>query len=516
MTDLKPSGDLEEFRAALKPALGVLKLDSPRYYEALGEVAGRFLKNRRLDISPTDATILRDLKEACERPASKLGVHMLTLSDAVTDALFGEFPGNTYILETWDDDPKQIYLPDHDALFGEATKSLWRRDAAPEARGMIDLIRAPHIAACIPRDMSAGRLTATLNGLVDLIISLTANEALRERLYGFASVLIEGAGHDDASFTRECAAALGRAVEDGTLVAHLKAAIPDMATRYGARSCVPEELSARSFCVATFKALVAESDRVGRRSIVKAIAELFPEEFRSYLVATAGRIRAQYQAEVGGGGRPRSAHRWMFAHASWILIHEVMDVVWPPEKGSLAKESSPTIFEIAEIVLEYADPSINEGTNPDISKPAGQGATGHVPTQRRANFGISADSLSTIASLRSNIFMLDEVLFEMNRCLTRMEKATLRHGSLASEKEIDLRRRVEALQSWRREAQRRLRQGDWEKGKKAADKKRITGPRVSIPEFSLRLKNLPMAHRIVAASDLALGMGLGPVTQRSK
>lgn len=515
MINLVPTGNLADFHDALARELGTLKLHPSYHYEALGEVARRFLKNREFDITPTDASILRELKKTIGCPASKLGRHMLQLSDEATDVLFGEFPGHTDILETWEDEPTRIHLPDHGGLLGDVMKSLWRRNLAPEARGVLKKRRAPHIAECLPRDMSARRLTATLVALVDLIVALTPDEVTcRDRLFGFGLVLVEGAGQVDASFTKGGVAALGEAVDDGILATHLKAIMPHIATKYGALSDLPEERSARSFCVATFAALAAEVGRKDRRVIVKVLAELFPEEFHAQLIELEERVRAQYQAENSGRGNQRSAHRWMFAHASWILVCDVMDAIWPPENGSLIDDNKQCILRICEAVLNYADPSIKRGTHPRMARSDGkQRAAGDDSPPRRANFRISEDHLARIIWLRSGIFMLDDMLFQMDRSLADMERAKVRDGSRASQEEIDLRRRIEALQSWRREAQRRLRQGDWEKGRKAAAKKRITGPRVAIPEFSFGLKQMQMADRIIKASDLALGMGLGPAVR---
>lgn len=515
MTDPTSTKNLIAFQKVLNEELGRLKLHSSSYYEVFGAAARRFLKNRELDIAPTDASILRELKKAIGRPASKLARHMLDLSDEVTDVLFGEFPGHTDILETWEDESTKIHLPDHGELLGDAMKSLWRRNLAPGARGVLKLKRSPHIAECLPRDMSTGRLAGTLAALVDLIVALTPDEATRrDRLFGFGLVLVEGAGQADASFTEGGVAALEEAVADGVLAAHLKASLPHIAAKYGALSDLPEERGARSFCVATFAALAADADRKSRRGIIKVLAELFPEEFHAQLIDLEERVRAQYQAENSGRGSQRSAHRWMFAHASWILIRDVMDVVWPPENGTLNDDSLKLILTICEAVLIYADPSISNGTNLHMSRRDGkQRAVGDTGTLRRANFSISADHAKTIASLRSSIFMLDEMLFQMERNLADMERAKVRDGFRASREEVDLRQRIEALQSWRREAQRRLSQGDWEKGRKAAAKKRITGSRVAIPEFSFGLKRMRMADRIVKASDLALRIGLGPAVR---
>lgn len=496
---LTPGGDVEDFHVALNGRLQALGFLPSSQFQALHEVAIRFLKNRQLDVSPTDLSIVRDLKDACDRPASRLGVRMRILGDEVIDAICGDFPGHSRILETLDVAPQAIHLPDHNAFFGEAAKNLWRRETTADARGMIVSRQPPHIAECIPLEMTLETQIKTLFTLVDLIVlTSTTNEMRNEYLWGFGSILLEIGNLDDPAFASSGAVALADAIRDDRLPDHLKTIIPAIVEMHHGRHGDAEEMSLRRFCFGTVAALMERIDRTGKRRALETLADLFPEEFRSYLSETANRLCSQYQIEGDGRGKQKSTHRWMNAHASWCLIIDVMDALWPAANGPLDKLSNALILGVSDAILNYADPKI--GFSAENGDKNGR--------LRRANYTISTDDLSKIGSLRSNIYVLDEMLSVMNLRLSEMEREKFLEGSLASDEERDLRRRVEALQSWRREAQRRLRQGDWEKGRSAKQKKRATGPRVPIPAFSLKLKNLPINERIIAASTAAFQAGL--------
>lgn len=86
-----------------------------------------------------------------------------------------------------------------------------------------------------------------------------------------------------------------------------------------------------------------------RRRLIGGIAALTPTDFRNGLIALRSRIKDQYGGQGDEHGKSRSTWLRRSGHAKWVLIADVLDVMWPPSNGPLGKDSRR--FAMADSIL---------------------------------------------------------------------------------------------------------------------------------------------------------------------
>lgn len=477
----------------------------------LEAAAIRFRQNRRLDdAARTDRDLVEELKDFAKRSDTEMTIRLALLPATVVDALCGVFPGHRlqvvpYRVSDQGSSSGGYLLPDDDALLTETLKNLWRSPADGPGRGQVMLRRTERIAECIPVSATSGMLCHLIGKIVDAI---EASASCKLQIHANLTCLSEPflrAGSKGSPILHQAAVNLYReAAADQTLGAVMRETLPliiqDMDTWIEGVDGV-----AREVCIRAITRLLDEVSTADRRRVLQAIQGLDTQAFRACCQRLTGAISLQYGGEGEQRGKERDTRRWSEAHAGWHLIVEVLETAWPPELGSLDNRSKPAVIELIQATMDFADPSL----------PVGSGIKDRVPkdaittseredVHNRANAAVNAEHVSDIASMRLAVFELNSIMAALDRELLWKTERISNPDPAEKERAQHLRRTVEALQTWRRELTRRLRQGDYLKGAAGRKRKRATGPKIEIPVVPPTVRRLPAVERREAICALAL------------
>jgi hypothetical protein len=270
----------------------------------------------------------------------------------------------------------------------------------------------------------------------------------------------------------------------------------------------------RKFSIAFISIVLEIAPSAFRRRIIGGIAALSPKDFRSGLNALRARIKDQgsrIKDQYGGHGdehgKSRSTVLWGAGHAKWVLISDVLDVVWPPSNGPLGQDSRRSHSAcVDDIIYQTQDHAVHV-----IRTMQGPEAAQH------AKAPVNSDHVKLVSRWRSQVHELQGAIRELDNEILEAEQANLAPERSEDEraqalvKEQHLRVQIEKIQIWRRELERMLRQGDYEKGKKGAAKDRPTGPKIQLPEFDLTWRKLPRAEKLTAIATAAVEHVFAPV-----
>lgn len=476
------------------------------------EVAAiRFRQNRRLDdAARTDRDLVEELKDFAKRSDAEMTKRLTQLPAAVVDALCGVFPGHRLeVVQSGTSDsegnPRGHLLPDDDDLLAETLKNLWRSPAKGSGRGLAILRRTEQIAECIPVSVTSRMLCDLIGKIVDVIeASALGKFQIPASLISLSEPFLR-AGSKGSPILHQAAVNLYReAVADQTLGAVMRETLPliiqDLDTWIEGVDGV-----AREVCIRAITRVLDEVSTADRRRVLQAIQALDPQAFRAFCQRLTGAISQQYGGEGDQRGKERNSRRWSEAHAGWHLIVDVLETAWPPEFGSLDNRSKPAVIELIQATIDFADPSL----------PVGSGIKDRVPkdaittseredVHNRANAAVNAEHVSDIASMRLAVFELNATMATLDRELVWTIERIPNPDPAMKERAQHLRRTVEALQTWRRELTRRLRQGDYQKGAAGRKRKRATGPKIEIPVVPPTVRRLPAAERTESICALAL------------
>lgn len=489
----------------------VQALRSEVIHQGLQVAAIRFRQNRRLDdAARTDRDLVEELKNFAKRSDAEMTKRLTQLPAAVVDALCGVFPGHRLqVVQSGTSDgegnPRGHLLPDDDDLLAETLKNLWRSPAKGSGRGLAILRRTEQIAECIPLSMTSAMLCDLTGKVVDVIETSAAGQfQIQANLISLSEPFLR-AGSKGSPILHQAAVNLYReAVADQTLGAVMRETLPliiqDLDTWIDGVDGV-----AREVCIRAITRLLDQASTADRRRMLQAIQALDPQAFRAFCQRLTGGISQQYGGEGEQRGKERDTRRWSEAHAGWRLITDVLDAVWPPVLGSLDKHTKPAVIEIIEATMLYADPDIPAESRIKDRIPKDAIKTSEREgVHNRANAAVNAEHVSDIASMRLAVFELDSIMAALDRELLWEIELIPNPDPAMKERAQHLRRTVEALQTWRRELTRRLRQGDYQKGAAGRKRKRATGPKIETPVVPPTVRRLPAAERTEAICALAL------------
>jgi hypothetical protein len=204
------------------------------------------------------------------------------------------------------------------------------------------------------------------------------------------------------------------------------------------------------------------------RSTLTQFAKQDPAAFREYIARVVEQLKAGFQISGQKGGSNRSIHEGLEAGLDWRLVINVLDVIWPAEKGRLHARKMEALWTIIIRTKAYA-----VGESEDESDHAN-------------DVGINKDMVSGILTLRYQINSLNQVIHFVERRLHSFQ------GDLGMDDYIW--RREQRLENWgyfpliiwRRELERRLDFGDYRAWKKGL--RRATGDSIQVPDMP-RLRN---------------------------
>lgn len=489
----------------LRSSMLRLGLTHDRLSDGLRTAAVRFLTNRRSDrAAATDRDLLEELRLLVGRSDSEIAASVRKLPAIAVAAICNEFPGHRFIVGAYGDEggSSTFLQPDHERLQAETLKNLWRRPADGSGRGLATIRSTKRISACIPEDVAAGELVLTIERLVENICSAQIDAGHRAGLLRSiaARLCIEG-----ASGVPEISVAAFELVDEADGITGLADLLREITPAVLSDLEDARSGSARALVGAITDFLLEEIGKGHRRFILASLASVFPAAFRAYVERLNEALGSQYGGRADQRGRERSTRRWIEAHAGWRLNIDVLDVVWPIEAGALDKYTKQPVLDIIQETLLFADSSI-----PSESAIEGRSAESEAVGSIRngvfneANHAVNAEHVSTIVTMRLSIADLNALMEQLDfRLIREIEPMPAPPAAILREA-ADLRFIIERLQTWRRELERRLRQGDYLKGKAGRDKVHMSGARVEIPGIPASVRHLPLEQKHKEICAIAL------------
>lgn len=491
--NLIPTGDLGAVEDVLKRYKN-LGFDPKIALSALDEAAWKFLLNRHLDNnSPTVGKVRTTLQGLTLRSHSKLAANIARLPDFVVDMLFGETPGATVALAVHHDGeaPSKSggngateLLHSDGPVVSETIKTLWRHgDGTTSPTGQVQVRRLNIVAGWIPETAAADDLAQLLAGIITIIEGSRSSEPLRERqlLRMAHRLLVAGSLGSHILYSTLISSLAGAEGLDGR-AAFVSEIIPlvlaDFQDRVGEFGGNP----ARDLTCLVLEEYVGQTSLTERRQLLTLLSECFLETFAHEVRQACDRLDKQYRI-ANPQERRKKMRRWTHPHATWQLISDVLDVIWPAERGPLPVSMKDEAKKLLDEVLLYADADLPAESEIESKIPDeaihGSGRSDRNGVFVTGNHMINREHVEQVGLWRAHIWKLDSALFRLDReILLDLDPRSKTEPSAKAEARMK-RCHIDVLQTWRRELQQRLRQGDYAKG--ISDRPRATGKRINVP-----------------------------------
>lgn len=227
--------------------------------------------------------------------------------------------------------------------------------------------------------------------------------------------------------------------------------------------------------------------RVARanKSALIGFAERHPADFRKHLQRIVEQLETGLQVAGQTGGRNVAVYDGLEASPDWRLIVDVLDVVWPEEKGRIhARKMEP----LRRIIYR--------------TKAHAVGPDEELKRERRGDL-VNNDMISTILTLRYQINSLNKVIRFIEERLHYFDRIINRERIMVIRMSRLYRCAYYPLITWRRELERRLTFGDYRPWKE--ELRRPTGGTIHLPEMPKLRNAMPLwkrALRLVRAATL--------------
>lgn len=481
-----PADEIAVWREHLQRPLSTLGLSTDRVIVDLVFATRNFLRNRAGDEqSRTAGYLKRELADLGALSGEALPRRLAALGNFELAPFFGVMPGASIELSI-DNEAHLRLLPDDEDLVLASIKTLVRHgdhDVAPT--GLVYRRRSIGIAGQVPQDASMEDLARFLTGLVGIGALPVIPIQRRQHLLAFvAGHLLVAGSLGTTTLFRPIADQLSNATFDEQMVLLDEIAL----------LCLQdfEDATGNSRALATLilTKITEQASADERKEILILFSKIFPQALAGFASALAERVDTQYRLEGSARSGRRDARRWHEAHAGWRLIDEVLDVVWPVERGEPRPGEREAIASVVRETIVFANVHNRRETK---ACGAARSSKGHdtkrlVGEQRErdevANAGnlmVNDDHVKKLIALRSGIQKLDAVLFDLDRrALIDLEPRSDTDEN-ARQELSELRSDIEALQSWRRELVQRRERGDYERVK--STEPRATGARVALPRM---------------------------------
>lgn len=516
--NLVPTGDLGAVADVLKRHKN-LEFDRKITLSALDEAARKFLLNRHLDSnSLTVGKVRTTLDGLTLRSRSKLAANIADLPQFVVDMLFGEAPGATVALavhhnveapsENDKNGDAQLLHSDGPAVT-ESIKTLLRHgDGTASPTGQVQVRRLNIAAGWVPETATVDELARLLTGIMTAVEGSPSSEPVRERqLLCMAHRLMVAGSFGSRVLYSSLISGLagaeglnGRAALVGDTIPLVLADFHDRVGEFGGNP--PRDLT----CLMVDE-YVRQAALDDRKQLLMLLSECFPETFAHEVRQACDRLDKQYRI-VNPQERRRKMRRWTHPHATWQLISDVLDAIWPAERGPLPISMKDGANKLLDEVLLYADADLPAESDIESKIPDeeihGPGHSDRNGVFVAGNYMINREHVEQVGLWRAHIWKLDSALLRLDReILLDLDPRSETAPSAKAEARIK-RGHVDALQTWRRELQQRLRQGDYVKS--VSDKPRATGKRVNVPPMPVLDAGEVDASQIAQLVEFAAAM----------
>jgi hypothetical protein len=368
------------FNESVKRGLRQLGLHAAHCAQALERAAEKYGVNvLRETQSASDSGLLKETAETIDMSDGRIGRRVGIWSEHLVAAFCGEAPGHDATMSSYTyggnlslqiDRHLQLESP----LFAENVETIQRYQG--DGATLIKVSFKSALDDCFPVSLDEDRAGQIYKVMIDEIgVGNTAAGDAAPVLAAAETLLINIGTIGHAGFSRAIPIerravpnAERRTVIMGLLDQFLQAC------RYESKA---NGEALREFTIQFVATCLAAAPISSRRQCIAGLAALAPTDFRNGLIVWRARIKDQYGGEGDQHGKSRNTWLWQSGHAKWILISDILDIVWPPTNGPLGEDSrrfEPAVVEdIINLTHAYAvqmvRPSLEDRVTERVAKP---------------------------------------------------------------------------------------------------------------------------------------------------
>ena len=251
-------------------------------------------------------------------------------------------------------------------------------------------------------------------------------------------------------------------------------------------------------------AVTTEEDERLAKSVLAELASSDPDRLRQLIDRIVELLLDTFQVRDQRGGHNTTIIDNVVPAADWKLIIDVLDVIWPMNKGEMHSSKMRAAREIIEATKRYA---LGDEEAAREMKRRAKKKKGLAPgTESLANL-VDPKLFSYVHTLRHRINSLNISIKAIEKRLFEIELGECRGKADWSRQEPLYRRAFYPLLNWRRELERRLLFGDYRPWKH--DIRRPTGDILNVPEMPELTHEMSLARK-----TLLLIHSAGPLVAR--
>lgn len=247
-----------------------------------------------------------------------------------------------------------------------------------------------------------------------------------------------------------------------------------------------------------------------RQAGLRLVAARNPSVFKEALSSIVERIEQQYDKAINPTGMGRRTTRSYVAPATWTLINDVLNRIWPPENGSPTKTTRVPIYSIVEATHTRGELEFKLFGSPAEKRHAGRNTgIGNIGLNKagvRREPLLVHDHIRTAATYRSARYQLNCVLAFLEGVIREVR----RQSSVNDQESLRLEATIRVVRHWREEMDWRLLHGAYEKEQWRTSS--MTFPR--FPQMKPRLPIEERVEKIVVAAKPLIDVMLANMTRK--
>lgn len=309
-------------------------------------------------------------------------------------------------------------------------------------------------------------------------------------------------------------AALGNAMEHDidrasyVFLEFLEAEAPSL---FQALSVEPETVTIASRLAAgIIEPILKAGDLAERQAGLRLVAARNPSGFQEALKAIVERIEQQYDKDINPTGMGRRTTRSYVAPATWTLIDDVLNRIWPADNGSATKATREPIYSIVEATHTRGELEFELFGSPVEKHHAGRNTgIGNIglnkPGVRREKLLVH-EHIKTALTYRNARYQLNCALEFLEQAIREVR----RQSSVNDQASLRLEATIRVVRLWREEMDWRLLRGAYEKEQWRASS--ITFPR--FPQMKATLPIEDRVEKIAAAAKPFIDETLATISRR--
>lgn len=456
--------DLRAFEIRLKMAPGYLIAATTAYRV-----------NREEELLTLRASdILRELDELWKLPAERWPHRLPALGAPVFEALLGGFPfaDVAYVPVALDGTGKAVAIPGKRPALVPADGRQQRQDLKhllkESPSGLVKPSILPSFAEMVCRQAEADELAGMVRDTIALLSEMPDLRALTGHL---ARQWAPVATDIFERFIPAKFALLANAMEDdidrasGILLRFVAQEAPVLFKELPVKPGTITDAS--RLAAATVEPVLMAGNLAERQKGFALLGDRAPSAFRQALGSMVERVELQYGKAINPTGMGRRTTRAYTAPASWVLINDVVDRIWPAKYGSSSQSTLAAILSIVDLVHTRGEIEFercgSEAARENAIKNTGIGNTGG----RKAADGkkgrearqLDVDQIRAVVTYRHARYQLNCALEFLESELRDVRiEADVKHRDSAR-----LEATIRVLHRWREEIDWRLLHGAFER-----------------------------------------------------